>query len=153
MAAGGYLYFRLDDEIRRQVETRFADHYRNFVVKVGGARFDADRGISIEGFSLTPISADGSTPQPILSIDEMYLAGNLRIEQLVTNQLNIENVVIRHAHVQMVRQPDGQWNTSSCCRCRTLAINRRKSRSTTRPRRWSTLARQAGSHGRCRAST
>ena len=54
MAVGGYLYFKLDDEIRRQVELRFANHYRNFVVKVGSARFDPERGIAIDNFSLTP---------------------------------------------------------------------------------------------------
>ncbi len=113
MAAGGYLYFKLDDEIRRHVEMRFANHYRNFVVKVGSARFDPERGIAIDDFSLSPKTADGSATEPVLSIDEMYLAGKLRIEQLVTNQLQIDDIVVRHAKLRMVRQADGQWNAAA----------------------------------------
>ncbi|HEX3600964.1 MAG TPA: AsmA-like C-terminal region-containing protein [Lacipirellulaceae bacterium] len=113
LAVGGYLYFKLDDEIRRQVEMRFANHYGNFNVSIGSARFDAERGIAIDNLCLTPKTIDGSTAAPILSIDEMYLAGNLRIEQLVTNQLQIADVVIRHAKLRMVRDADGQWNSAA----------------------------------------
>ena len=97
LAGGGYLYFRLDDEIRRQVQLRFANHYVNFDVHVGSARFDPDRGIAIDNLSLTPKTADGVAAEPLLSIDEMYLAGNLRIEQLITNQMQIDDVIVRHA--------------------------------------------------------
>ena len=43
----------------------------------------------------------------------MYLAGKMRIEQLVTNQMQIDDVVVRHAKLRMVRQADGQWNTAA----------------------------------------
>jgi hypothetical protein len=107
------LYFRLDDEIRRQVETRFASHYRDFEVKVGSARFDPDRGISINNFSVTPKAAAGSSTEPLLSIDEMYLTGHVRIEQLLTNQLQIDRIVVRRASLRLVKQIDGQWNASA----------------------------------------
>src|SRR5712671_2678520 len=88
VAVGGYLYIRIDDEIRRQVERRLADFYHDFHVHVGSARFDADRGIAISGLTLTQKMPDGTSP-PVLGIDEMYLAGKLRIDQLVTDQLQI----------------------------------------------------------------
>lgn len=113
LAAGGYLYFRLDDEIRRQVQQRFANHYVNFDVHVGSARFDSERGIAIDNLSLTPKTADGSTAEPVISIGEMYLAGNLRIEQLLTNQMQIDDIVVRHANLRMERQADGSWNTAA----------------------------------------
>ena len=113
LAAGGYLYFRLDDEIRRQVQQRFANHYVNFDVHVGSARFDSERGIAIDNLSLTPKTADGSTAEPVISIGEMYLAGNLRIEQLLTNQMQIDDIVVRHANLRMERQADGTWNTAA----------------------------------------
>ncbi len=111
-AIGGYLYFKLDDEIRRQVEVRFANHYHNFDVHVGSARFDPERGIAIDDLSLTPKKADGSKAEPVLSIDEMYLVGNLRIEQLLTNQMQISDIVVRHAKLRMAREPDGHWSTA-----------------------------------------
>ncbi len=110
---GGYLYFKLDDEIRRQVEFRFANHYKNFTVKVGSARFDPERGIEIDDFSLTPKTADGMATEPVLSIDELYLSGKLRVEQLLTNQLQIADVLVRRAKLRMVRQADGQWNAAA----------------------------------------
>jgi hypothetical protein len=113
LGVGGYLYFRLDDEIRRRVESRFATHYLDFDVKVGRARFDPDRGIAIDNFRLTPKTADGSSAEPILSIDEMYLAGHVRIEQLLTNQLQIDGIVIRRANLRIVKQADGRWNASA----------------------------------------
>lgn len=110
---GGYLYFKLDDEIRRQVEFRFASHYKDFHVQVGSARFDPERGIEIDDFSLTPKTADGSVAEPVLSIDQLYLSGKLRVEQLLTNQLQIADVLVRRAKLRMVRQADGQWNAAA----------------------------------------
>ncbi len=113
LAVGGYLYFKLDDEIRRQVEVLVGNHYRDFKVHVGSARFDPDRGIAIDDLSLTPKSSEGGSEEPILTIGEMYLAGDLRIEQLLTNQMHISDVVIRHAKLRMVRSVDGRWNSAA----------------------------------------
>src|SRR4051794_10120646 len=74
VAVGGYLYFRIDDEIRRVVERRLADFYHDFDVRVGSARFDADRGIAISKLAIAQKMPDG-TLQPVLGIDEMYLSG------------------------------------------------------------------------------
>ncbi|MCC7476283.1 MAG: hypothetical protein IT425_12880 [Pirellulales bacterium] len=112
LAVGGYLYLKLDDEIRRQVEMRFAKHYTNYVVCVGSARFDPDRGIAIDDLSIAPRLPDGTADQPVLSIEEMYLAGNLRIEKLLTNQLAIDTVIVRKATLRAVRHADGTWNTA-----------------------------------------
>ncbi len=109
LAVGGYLYFRLDDEIRRQVERRLATYYRDFDVRVGGARFDADRGISISNLTFTQKVSDG-TSQPVLAIEELYMAGKLRMDQLLTGQMPIDEMVIRGAKLRLVRQMDGQWN-------------------------------------------
>lgn len=112
VAVGGYLYFKLDDEIRRQVELRFAKHYKDFVVKVGSARFDPERGIAVDDFSLTPKGAAGEAG-PILTIDELYLSGKMRVEQLVLNQLQISDILVRKAKLRMVREADGAWNTGT----------------------------------------
>jgi hypothetical protein len=112
LVAGGYLYFRLDDEIRQQVENRLSNHYRGFRVQVGRARFDQDRGIAVYGVSLTPRDA-GPTQEPILSIDEMYLSGPLRVEDLVTGQLPIEQILARRAKLHAIYAEDGTWNVSS----------------------------------------
>ncbi|HVT29450.1 MAG TPA: hypothetical protein VHE81_15650, partial [Lacipirellulaceae bacterium] len=108
---GGYLYYRLDDEIRRQVERRLAEYYRDFDVRVGSARFDADRGIDINDLTITPKTPAGSAP-PVLSVEDMYLAGNVRMDQLITRQMRIDDIVVRGAKLHLVHRPDGQWNAS-----------------------------------------
>ncbi|HEX5471006.1 MAG TPA: hypothetical protein VFW73_03925, partial [Lacipirellulaceae bacterium] len=107
VALGGYLYFRLDDEICRQVEHRLAAYYHDFDVRVGAARFDADRGIAISNLTIAR-----KTPgaQPVLVIDDLYLAGNVRMDQLVTGQMQIDDVTVRGAKLNLVRETDGQWN-------------------------------------------
>lgn len=112
LAAGGYLYFRLDDEICRQVEHRLADHYQNLSVHVGRARFEQDRGIAIYDLSLQEPQRD-NTPQPLVSIEEMYLAGKVRMEELLSGQPRIERIVVRRARLRATRQPDGQWNVKT----------------------------------------
>jgi hypothetical protein len=109
VVVGGYLYVRIDDEIRRQVESKLADFYRDFDVHVDSARFDSDRGIAISNVTLTQKVADG-TSQPVLGIEEMYLAGKLRLDQLVTDQLQIDEIAVRGAKLRLVKQIDGQWN-------------------------------------------
>ncbi len=107
VAAGGYLYFRLDDEICRQVEHRLAAYYRDFDVRVGGARFDADRGIAISNLTITRKTL---AAQPVLVIDDMYLAGNVRMDQLITGQMQIDDISVRGAKLHLIRGSDGQWN-------------------------------------------
>ena len=43
----------------------------------------------------------------------MYLAGNLRIDQLLTDQMQIDDIVVRRAHLRLVRQADGEWNAAA----------------------------------------
>jgi hypothetical protein len=110
LAVGGFLYFRLDDEIRRQVERRLAEHYRGLDVHVESARFDADRGIAISRLKLTQKTPDGKS-QTVLDVEEMYLAGNVRMEQLVTGQLPIDEIVVRGPKLRAAHLPDGSWST------------------------------------------
>jgi hypothetical protein len=112
VAIGGYLYIHLNDEIRRQVERRLADYYRDFDVHVGSARFDADQGIAISDLA---ISAKGHSIQaePVLTVEEMYLAGKVRMDQLVTGQLPIDDVNVRGAKLHVVHEIDGRWNSAA----------------------------------------
>jgi hypothetical protein len=112
LVVGGYLYFRLDDEIRRQVEQRIASHYRHLDVHIGGARFEKDRGISISKLAIFEPQR-GNTPQSLLSIDELYLSGAVRMEDLVSGQPNIDRIIVRRAHLYAIRQADGKWNVSA----------------------------------------
>jgi hypothetical protein len=111
LAAGSYLYFRLDDEIRRQVEQRLSDHYRHLEIHVGSARYEKERGITIRDVSF--IDPKGLDPaRPLLEIAELHLAGAIRIEELISGTLPIEEIVVRQPHLHADRRPDGRWDIS-----------------------------------------
>ncbi|MEX2317025.1 MAG: hypothetical protein WD669_07730 [Pirellulales bacterium] len=112
LAVGGYLYFRLDDEIRRQVEQRLAGHYRNLTVHVGSARFDKDHGIVVRDITFVDPTS-GAAGQPLLVIDELLLAGTIRVEQLLSGTLPIEQITVRRPRMTAQRQLDGHWNVQT----------------------------------------
>jgi hypothetical protein len=111
LVVGGYLYFWLDDEILRQIQGRLARHYHSLEVRVGGARFEQDRGIAINNISLGKRDAEGSAA-PVLVIEEMYLAGKIGMEELISGDPTVERIIIRRARLNAVRRSDGQWNVS-----------------------------------------
>ena len=48
---------------------------------------------------------------PCWALMRCISAGKLRFDQLVTDQLQIEEITVRGAKLRMVRQMDGEWNT------------------------------------------
>jgi hypothetical protein len=112
MIGGGYVYLHLDDQICRQVQRRFADHYRQLTVEVGAARFEQGRGVFINNFSLSQ-PRDGGRSQSVLSIDELFLAGNVRLDELVTGKVHLDKVVVRRPRLRAVRQADGSWSVAA----------------------------------------
>ncbi|MCI0492246.1 MAG: hypothetical protein L0Z07_04840, partial [Planctomycetes bacterium] len=109
---GGYLYFRLDDEIRRHVEHRIANHYRDFAVHVGSAQYENDRGITIHDLSILDPQRN-NTPQPLLSVDELFLSGNVPMEELLSGQPHVERIIVQGATLRAVRLGNGRWNVGA----------------------------------------
>lgn len=112
LAVGGYLYFRLDDEIRRYAEHLLADHYRQLDVHVGRARFEQGRGITIYDVTIAdPHRTD--VRQPMLVVDELFLACQMRLEEILAAKPHIERVVVRRPYLRAVWQRDGRCNLQS----------------------------------------
>jgi hypothetical protein len=111
IAAAAYIYLRLDDEICRQVESVLAEHYPAYDVHVSSARFEQDRGISVAGVSISEKNAAADNG-PILTIDELYLTGKLRLDELLTGRLNIAEIHVRRPTLRAKYGADGTWNVS-----------------------------------------
>jgi hypothetical protein len=111
LLVGGYLYWCLDDEILRQVEDRLASHYRGLSVGVGAARFEQDRGITIYDIELAQFDA-GRSREPIVTIEELFLSGRIRAEDLLAGTPPVERIVIRRAKLHASRAPNGNWNVA-----------------------------------------
>jgi hypothetical protein len=109
LAVGGYFYYRLDDEIRDQVEKRLAGHYSQLTVRVGGATYDKARGITIRHISIAEPQGGSASPE-LLHIDELFLAGRFRVDELLTGAIPIQEIVVRRPQLSVLRRPDGSWN-------------------------------------------
>ncbi|MEX2091584.1 MAG: AsmA-like C-terminal region-containing protein [Pirellulales bacterium] len=112
LVGGGYLYWRLDDEICRHVERLFANHYTQLVVDVGSARFEQGQGVYVNNLSLLEPRA-GGRPQPVLSIDELFLACDAGMEELMSGKPHLQRIVVRRPRLRAVRQADGRWNVAA----------------------------------------
>jgi AsmA-like C-terminal region len=106
-----FLYLRFDDEIRRGVQEKLSHNYPKLTVRVGKARFENGRGILV--YDLAISEAGAPTSQVILSADEVLLAGNIKVQNVVSEKLPIERVVVRRPHLHATRRADGGWSFQS----------------------------------------
>lgn len=111
-AAGAYLYCYMDEEIRHEVQQRLASHYRGMGVHVGGARFEAERGIAVYEIGIAE-TLDANHAEGMLTIEQLYLAGRVRTNELLTGLPPVERIEIRGATLRASRSADGKWNVAS----------------------------------------
>ena len=103
-----FLYLRFDDEIRRGVQEKLAHNYPKLTVHVGKARFENGRGILVYDLAISEAGAAAS--HAILSADEVLLAGNIKVQNVVSEKLPTERVVVRRPHLHATRGSDGGWS-------------------------------------------
>ncbi len=107
------LYFqgRIDEEIRLKIERRFAEHYRDLDVRVHAARLTPGEGIEVRGLS---ISLPGATDEQgeLLYIDEMFVACNTELDQLIRYEPRITRLVIRRPVIRAQPDAQGKWNVA-----------------------------------------
>lgn len=109
VGGGAYLYAHMDDEIRQHVETLLAERFPQLEVSVGGARLIEDRGIAVYDLELAlPAVAGGE--QRLVAIDELFLACDVQLTQLVQGNLQIQRVELKRPQAWLVRSPTGSWN-------------------------------------------
>ncbi len=111
LTIGGYFYLRMDDEIRRYAECLLADHYSDLDVRVGGARFEAGQGVTLRHLLLSKRGPQGEL-RPLVEIEEIELHGNFDVESLIAGKPEIQQIVLRQAHLHAVRSASGHWNLS-----------------------------------------
>jgi hypothetical protein len=111
LVVGGYLYMRLDDEIRRYAASTLAAHYDDLEVKLGDARFEAGRGVVLRNLLIFETTPDRQRRQ-LLHVDEMQLLGSFDAEALLSGKSRVERVVIKQPRLDALRDADGRWNVA-----------------------------------------
>ena len=114
LVAGGYLYVRLDEEIRCYAQGMLGDHYTQLQVDVGGARFVPGRGVTIFDVSFAPQQraplAENSPPGPLLHLGELNLVGRFEIAQLIEGKSTVDRIVVRRPRLVATRLASGKWS-------------------------------------------
>jgi hypothetical protein len=111
IAIGLYFYLHLGDEIRARLQTRLNDHYRPLGIQalVRSAELVEGQGIEIRGLALVKTTETGQLV-PLLEIDELLLACNANLKDLLQDNLQVTQILVRRPKVNATRQPDGSWD-------------------------------------------
>lgn len=112
----GYFFHRyiltdqLDEQIRQQIEAKFRDHYPALKISLESARRVEGEGIEIRGLR---ISEPGrSREPPLLYVERINVSCDVDLQQLLTCKPTVSKVVMRQAHLHVIRRRDGSWNAS-----------------------------------------
>ncbi|HID76666.1 MAG TPA: hypothetical protein EYP56_11805, partial [Planctomycetaceae bacterium] len=110
-----YLYRQVDEQIRRAVEDRIAQHYRrqgvNLRVAVRSAQLIEGEGIELRDVSLWEGSGSRSRAE-LVHIEEVFVPCRTDLERLLTGKLEAKRIWLRRPTLRAVRQADGRWNVA-----------------------------------------
>jgi hypothetical protein len=112
LGLGLWLYIgrHMDDELRRQVEACLAARFPHLLVAVDSARLVDGEGIHLKGVHLRDPAGGGSAD--LAAIDEVLLSCDTTLKKLLTGDVEVQKVVLRHARLYAARQADGGWNVA-----------------------------------------
>ncbi len=112
LAAAPYLYRRMDETVRRYVESLFADHYKehNLEVSVHSAAL-ADGGIQVRGVSIVDPHADGPRAE-LAYLDELFIVCKTDLKTLLQGMPEVSEIIARRPTIRATHRPDKTWSTS-----------------------------------------
>lgn len=98
---------QVNDEIRREVERRFAEQYRDFRVSVRHARMFEGRGVEIHGLSI----ARRGDNRRVAYVDEVFAACKVDAKSLLAGEKPpTSHVYLSGLQLWVERQEDGSWD-------------------------------------------
>ena len=106
-----WLYHTMDDEIRRRVEKRIAQHYCGLKVTVRFAKLLEGEGIEIRGLSIVEPGAEGPHAE-LIYIDEILIRCRTDFEELLSGQPEVTEITIRRPTLRATRRGDGSWSAA-----------------------------------------
>lgn len=106
-----FLFYRGDEELRRQVELKFASALPDHNISVGNARFIKGEGVRLKNVSIVETSREPGMPRQELAFcEEVTLRCNPTLDQLVKGNVQIDRVRTRGLVLRVVRDRNGNWN-------------------------------------------
>lgn len=108
-AAAFYLYTHANDEIRRQIEARLAEHYKALKVSVRSTQLVEGVGIRIHDLSIVDSGIEGPGAE-LLHVEELQLECPTDLQELAGGKPRVSRVTVRRPTLRAVRRPDGAWS-------------------------------------------
>lgn len=106
LAAWQFIGSRIDNEIRLEVQRKFAEQYSDFHVTLRSARLIEGRGVELQGLWVM----DRETRIPIVYVDEIFASCSLDKKQLLAGEHpSATHVLVRGLKVWMERKSDASW--------------------------------------------
>ncbi len=115
VVAGGValfvLYRQMDDEIRRRIETRVAQHYPGLKVSIRSAQLVEGKGIRVRDLSIAEPGVEGAGAE-LLHVEEMLLDCPTDWRQLLEGNPPVRRVTFRRPVIRATLRSDNTWSTS-----------------------------------------
>lgn len=112
LAVGGYLYLRLDDEIRRFAHAVLTEQYPGHSVTIGRASYAPGEGVTLSDVRLHDAGV-GNASEPQLFVGEVRLDGDFDLQHLARGRQRIRGVLLREPRLRLTKQADGRWDSES----------------------------------------
>ncbi|MBN1588994.1 MAG: AsmA-like C-terminal domain-containing protein [Pirellulales bacterium] len=106
-----HLYQRVDEEIRCQIERRFAEHYPNLKITVRSAVRVEGQGIEVRDLSIREPGAKDPR-DTMLHLERVFLRCDTDLAELIGDNVCVNHVTIQRPTLRVARLPDGSWTTS-----------------------------------------
>ena len=87
----------------------FSEHYAGLHVSVRSAQRVEGQGLYVRGLSIKDPHLEGPRGE-LLYVDEIFMASNCAIEDLVLGDLQIDRISVRRPAVRAVRNSQGEWS-------------------------------------------
>lgn len=98
---------RIDDEVRRAVQCRLAEHYAGLRVSVRSAKVIEGRGVEINGVTI----AEKDSRTALVHVDEILAVCPISLEQLLRGEKPLaDRLLLRGVEAWAKQRPDGSWN-------------------------------------------
>ena len=114
----------LDAQIRARIETELCQKFAatGQACSIGSARFIPCQGLLLNDVRIVSSNGDDS---PIFAIDEIAIASNCGLNELLLRDVVVSSVDIKRAHCVLQRDEAGNWNIESLVKSLSTAAGAR----------------------------
>ena len=110
-----HLHRRVDEEIRRSIESRLAEHYAqhqpDLQVTVRSAELVRGKGILVRGLKVRERGIEGPAGE-LLHLDEVFFTCGTEIDELLKGEPEVTEIVLRRPTLRVARRADGSWSAA-----------------------------------------